>query len=131
MPITANEDKRLSDLLKFTEADALDKGYIFEYVTANEAAAETYVIGTLLGEVTASGKYVISDSGAADGSETVSAVVVEKTEVPATTDTLVKCLVRGKASVADQALELGNHTLADVKADLGALNPPVLVDDQI
>ena len=131
MPITAQEPKRLSDLLKFTPADLVDKGYIFEYVTVNEAAATDYEIGMLLGEITASGKYVVSDPAAVDGSETIAAVVVENKSIPATTDTLVKCLVRGEATVADQALVLGDHTLADAKAALAAFHPPVLVDDQI
>lgn len=131
MPITAYEPKRLSDLLKFTEADALDKGYILDYVTVNEAAEADYEIGMLVGQVTSTEKYVISDPAATDGSETISFVVLENKTIPAATDTKVKVLVRGKASVADQALVLGDHTLADAEAALLAMNPPVLVDEQV
>ncbi len=131
MPITAYEPKRLSDLLKFTEADALDKGYILDFVTVNEATATEYEIGMLVGEVTATGKYKISDPAAVDGSESIAFVVLENISVPAATDTRVQVLVRGKASLADQAIVLGDHTLADVETALNAMNPPVLIDEQV
>ncbi|QDP59445.1 MAG: putative head decoration protein D [Prokaryotic dsDNA virus sp.] len=131
MPVTAFEPKRLSDLLKFTEEDALDKGYILDFVTVNESAATDYEIGMLVGQVTANSKYKISDPNATDGSEDIAFVVLENISVPATTDTQVKVLVRGKATVADDALVLGDHTLADATAALNAMNPPVLVDEQV
>ena len=36
-------------------------GYCRKVVTAQEATATTYEVGTVLGEITASGKYIISD----------------------------------------------------------------------
>lgn len=131
MPVIANEPKRLSDLLKVTEPTLWDAGYMVDFVTVNEAAATDYEIGALVGQVTAGGKYKISDPVATDGSETIAAVVLENKSIPATTDTVVKVLVRGGAIVADKALVLGDHTLADAKAALEAFNPPVLVGDQL
>lgn len=58
-------------------------------VTYN-GAATTLEIGTVLGKVTASGKYVVLAPAASDGSQTAAAVVVEKKTVPATTDTKVQ-----------------------------------------
>lgn len=129
MPVIANEPKRLSDLLKVTEHQLWDAGYMVDFVTVNEAAATDYEIGMLLG--TDGTKYKISDPAASDGSEDIVAVVLENKAIPATTDTMVKVLVRGGAIVADKALVLGDHTLADAKAALLAMNPPVLVGDQL
>lgn len=131
MPITATESKRLSDLLKVTDPVLWASGYMVDFVTVNEAADTNYEIGALVGEVTADGKYKISDPAAVDGSEDIAHVVLENVEVPATTDTIVKVLVRGGAIVADKALVLGDHTLADAEAALLAMNPPVLVGDQL
>lgn len=129
MPVIANEPKRLSDLLKVTEHQLWDAGYMVDFVTVNEATATDYEIGMLLG--TDGAKYKISDPAASDGSEDIVAVVLENKAIPATTDTVVKVLVRGGAIVADKALVLGDHTLADAKAALLAMNPPVLVGDQL
>ena len=57
-------------------------------VTYNGAAA-TLEVGTVLGKVTSTGKYVILAPAASDGSQNAAAVVVEKKAVPATTDTKV------------------------------------------
>ena len=57
-------------------------------VTYN-GAATTLEIGTVLGKVTATGKYVVLAPTASNGSQTAVAVVVEKKAVPATTDTKV------------------------------------------
>lgn len=81
-------------------------GYCRKTVVANEAADATYEIGTVLGEITASGKYIVSKSDAVDGSQTPAAIVVEKASLTAATDANVVVLVRGPASVADDALIL-------------------------
>jgi hypothetical protein len=57
-------------------------------VTYNGAAA-TLEVGTVLGKVTATSKYVVLSPAASDGSQNAAAVVVEKKVVPATTDTKV------------------------------------------
>ena len=81
-------------------------GYCRDTVTANEAADTTYEIGTVLGKVTATGKYVISDSAATDGSEVPAGIVVEQVDLTAATDTDVNILFRGPAVIADGALIL-------------------------
>lgn len=129
MPVIANEPKRLTDLLKVTENQLWDAGYMTAYVSAQEAAATDYEIGMLLG--TDGTSYKISDPAAVDGSQTIAAVVIENKSLEAATATPVKVLVRGAAIVADQALVLGTHTLANAKAALEAFNPPVLVGNQL
>lgn len=131
MPVTATEPKRLSDLLKVTENQLWDANYMTKTVTVNEASAEDYEIGTLLGQVTASGKYKIWDSALNDGAETLAAIVLENVSIPATTDTQVLVAVRGPATVGSKALVLNGETLADATAGLEALNPPIVVADQI
>jgi hypothetical protein len=81
-------------------------GYCRKVVTAQEAAATTYEIGTVLGEITASGKYIISASDAVDGSEAPAAIVVEAVDLEAATDAEVVVMFRGPAVVADAALIL-------------------------
>lgn len=126
MPVIANEPKRLSDLVKVVDERLWDAGYMYGFV---EVAAGDYEIGDLLG--TADGTtYVISDPAAVDGSEAIAAVVLENKDGAEAGDTL-KVLVRGGAIVADKAINLGDHTLADATAALEAFNPPVLVGDQL
>lgn len=78
--------------------------YCREALVANEAAARTYVVGTVLGRVTATGKVRVAVQNAADGSQNVFAISLEDKAVPATTDTRVLCLVRGPAIVSKAAL---------------------------
>jgi hypothetical protein len=131
MPVIATEPKRFSDLVKVSDNQLWNAGYMTESVTVNEASAQDYEVGTLLGKVTANGKYKIWDSAAEDGSEVLAAVVLENKSVAATTDTAVWVAVRGGLIVADKALELNGETLADAKAGLEALNPPIVVASQI
>lgn len=88
------------------QEDNSHMGYCRKEVTAQEAADTTYEIGTVLGEITASGKYIISKSDAVDGSEAPSAIVVQKADLTAATDATVVVMYRGPASVADGALIL-------------------------
>ena len=81
-----------------------EHGYCREVLTVNEAAAEEYSIGSLVGKVTATGKYKLVDPTAGDGSEVVAGIVIENKSIPATTDTDVVVMVRGNAIVADQAI---------------------------
>jgi Bacteriophage lambda head decoration protein D len=80
--------------------------YCREVVTANEATAKTYAVGTVLGKVTAGGKYKIAVQTAVDGSQTAAALCLEDKAVAATTDTKVLCLVRGPSIVSKAALIL-------------------------
>ena len=59
------------DLLKFD----LDKNYTREVVTL--LTGTSYKLGSVLGQITASGKYQLSPDSGADGSQTAAAVLVE------------------------------------------------------
>lgn len=93
---------RYSDLVK--EELFKEHGFCRQTITANESSAQDYVIGHVLGEVTASGKYKISVKGAGDGSENAAAICVQNKSIPASTDTDVVVMYRGPAVVADESL---------------------------
>ena len=115
MSVLATDTLRLSNLVKkeqFTEV-----GYCREVVTVNEAAAKTYAVGTVLGKVTADGKYKIAVQTAVDGSAVAAAIVLEDKAVAATTDTKLVVMVRGPASISAGALVLdATYDLAAEKA---------------
>src|SRR5574344_617683 len=94
MPIIAQDTKRLSALVKHEYEPSL--GFCRNVVTVNEAAASDYVIGTVLGKITASGKYVVAKETATDGSKVPAAVVLENKSIAAATDTKVLAAVRGQ-----------------------------------
>ena len=103
MTLIATEAKRLSNVVKqelFPEA-----AYCRLAVTYNGTAA-TLVPGTVLGKVTADGKYKIAVETATDGSKVADAIVMVEQTVAATTDTKVLCMVRGPAIVSKDGLVL-------------------------
>ena len=103
MPLIATEAKSLSNVIKqelFPET-----GFCRLVVTYNGTAA-TLVPGTVLGKVTADGKYKIAVQTATDGSEVADAIVMVEQTVAATTDTKVLCLVKGPAIVSKDGLIL-------------------------
>ena len=104
MPIIATATPRLSNLVKHEYEPSL--GFCRAAVTVNEAAATTYQVGTVLGKVTATGKYVVAKETAVDGSKVPAAVVIEDKSVAATTDTKVLTIVRGNAILSKGALVL-------------------------
>lgn len=104
MPLIATDTLRYSHLVKHEYEPSLS--FCRELVVANETAVKTYAVGTVLGKITASGKYVIAKETAVDGSKVPAALVVEDKAVPATTDTKVLALVRGQAIVSKKALKL-------------------------
>ena len=104
MPIIATDTPRLSNLVKHEYEPSL--GFCRAAVTVNEAAATTYQVGTVLGKVTATGKYVVAKETAVDGSKVPAAVVIEDKSVAATTDTKVLTIVRGNAILSKGALIL-------------------------
>ena len=110
-------DHKLGNLIKYEEGTHI--GYCRKQVVVNEAAETEYTIGMLLGFDGTDWK--ISDPAAVDGSEVIAAVVIENKTVPATTNTDVAVLYRGPASVADDALVLGDHTAADAASALEGL----------
>jgi len=113
MPIIATDTFRLSHLVKRELWP--EQGYTRAVVTVNEAAAKTYAVGTVLGKVTASGKYKIAVQTAVDGSQTADAIVLGDYSIAATTDTKVLVLVRGPAIVSKAALVLDATYDTDAK----------------
>lgn len=110
MPTISQDTLRKSNVIK--QELWPEVGYNYDAVTVNEATAKTYAVGTVLGKVTATGKYKICVQTAVDGSQTAAAVVVGDHSIAATTDTKVLALVRGPAVVSRDALVLdASHDL--------------------
>lgn len=110
MPTIATDTLRKSNLVK--QELFPEQGYNYDAVTVNEAAIKTYAVGTVLGKVTATGKYKICVQTAVDGSQTAAAVVAADYSIAATTDTKVLAMVRGPAIVSKDALVLdASHDL--------------------
>ena len=112
MTILATDTSRISNLIKKTDS-FYSPELLNEVVTVNEAAATSYPLGTVLGKVTATGKYIRSVQTAVDGSQTPAAIFLADsfgnyltTAIPAATDTKVLALARGKVVVAGGALFL-------------------------
>ena len=131
MTIIAQEGQftRFGSLVKWMDAPEKPELH-YEVVVANEAAGATYTLGTVLGQVTATGKYAVAKQGAADGSQTPVAVVladafgaVKDAVLVAGTDTKALVLARGKVEVAKEALKLDASfgTAAQIQAAMDAL----------
>ena len=105
MTVIATDATRLSNLVKHELWP--ETGYCRKEVIVNEAAAKTYTVGTVLGKVTATGKYKVSVQTASDGSQNPVAVVVrDSQDIAATTDTLVSVIARGPVIVSKAGLVL-------------------------
>lgn len=110
---TEGQFSRFSSLVKGGDTPEQMK-FFFDLVTVNDAAANTYAPGTVLGKVTATGKFVISKQNAADGSQIPAGIYVgnfplgeyKATTLVAGADTKLLALVRGKIVVAKEALVL-------------------------
>lgn len=113
----ATEARRLSNVVK--QELWPETGYTRLVVTVNEAAAKTYVPGTVLGKVTTGGKYKIAVQSAADGSQVADAIVMQEYSIPATTDTKVLVLIKGPAIVSKKGLVL--DATYDLQAELDAV----------
>lgn len=104
MSIVFTDVSRTSNLVKHELWP--ETGYCRKEVVVNEAAARSYVVGTVLGKVTASGKYKVAVETATDGSKVAAALVLSAQSIPATTDTKIVVLVKGPAEVSKGALVL-------------------------
>lgn len=111
MSVVATDYSHYSNLVK--ASDSGNTELFHELVTVNEAAQKSYVVGTVLGKVTATGKYKIAVETAVDGSKAPVAIVVGDSfgtaapfTVAATTDTKVLSIARGKVIVSLAALAL-------------------------
>jgi len=89
---TYTEPTRIGDVLK-REFDQLHNR---EQVTIDTG---NLVCGTVLGKITASGKYVLHDNAAADGSQNAAAVLLQDADA-SSADVTAVALVRGPAVVA-------------------------------
>ena len=119
MAIVGIDTQRLSNWLKYEDEPSL--GLCHEVVTINEAAATALVTGTVLGKVTADGKYKVAVETAVDGSKVADAIYIgsvlgnDTQTVAAATDTKILVLKRGKAIVSKGNLLLGSTYDTDAK----------------
>jgi hypothetical protein len=115
MPVFATEGQfsRFGSLVKMSDTPERFEFHT-DVVTANEAGTPTYTLGTVLGKVTATGKFKVSVQNAADGSQNPVAIylgdgkmgAIVDTTLVAATDTPALALTRGKVIVAKEALKL-------------------------
>lgn len=115
MTIVAQDTNRFSNLVKHELWP--ETGYCRKEVTVNEAAIKTYAVGTVLGKVTATGKYKIAVETAVDGSKVAAALVMSDASIAAATDTKVVVLVKGPLEVSKGALVLDATYDNDAKKD--------------
>lgn len=126
---------RLGAVLQYE--DHPEYGHCRDVVVANEAAIKTYTIGTVLGKVTATGKYKILEATAVDGSQNFAGIYIGKPDgdnkqtIAATTDTNVTVLFRGPAGVGKSYLVFGASVdtapeLAAVYAQMEAVGIKVI-----
>ena len=124
MALVATRKKTLGNVLKYETAS--EHGYCREVVTVNTVGATELSVGSVVGKITASGKYVPRDPAAVDGSEVSAGMVTENKSVAAATDTEVAVIVRGPSILAegglvfDVAHDAGQTATAI--AELNALN---------
>ncbi len=104
MPLISTEKAGFSNVVK--QELMPDAAYCRAVVTVNEATAKNYQSGTVLGKVTAGGKYKIAVQSAADGSQVADAIVLGEVAVAAATDTKVLVLIKGPAIVGKGGLVL-------------------------
>lgn len=140
MAVIATDSTRLSNLVK--KYDAPNNPELFnDVVVVNQAAQTTLKVGTVLGKVTATGKYKVAVETAVDGSKVPAAIYIgdasglaQDVTVAATTDTNVLVLNRGKVVVSKSMLLLDatydNQAKLDAAyAGLEALN--ILVETTV
>ena len=96
MALIATQNQTLSNWLK--HAYLMDLAYCNEVVTFTAPAGLTK-LGTVLGKITTTGKYVISKQTATDGSEVPAGIVFFDGEYTAG-DQKVVALVRGPAGIS-------------------------------
>lgn len=112
MAVIATDTQRLSNLIK--KYDAPQNPELFnDVVTVNQAAQTTLKVGTVMGKITASGKYIAAVETAVDGSKVAAGIFIgdanglaQDTVIAATTDTPALLLTRGKVVVSKDALFL-------------------------
>lgn len=116
MPVIATETQHYSNVVK--REFGPEYGYCKKMVVVNGPAA-TLPIGTVLGQVTATGKFKVVEASANDGSQVAAAVIVGdamghpmSTVMAATTDTKFLVIYRGPSAVSDTSLSFGASVTA-------------------
>lgn len=117
MAVIATDTLRLSNVLK--QEYCAELAYCRTVAVVNDAA-QTLALGTVLGKVTANGKYKVAKETAVDGSKVGAAIVIEAKTIPATTDTNVLVIFRGPATVSKGGLVIDVATY-DNGTKLGVL----------
>lgn len=110
---TEGQYARFSSLVKGGDTPE-NMRFFIDKVTVVDTAGTTLQPATVLGKVTATGKFVVSKQNAADGSQVPAAIYVgtgtlgeyAPTVLAPATDTPVLVLARGKIVVAREALKL-------------------------
>jgi hypothetical protein len=115
MSVKYTDTARFSNLVKQELWPAT--GFCRKEVVVNEAAAKTYAVGTVLGKVTATGKYKVAVETATDGSKVAAAVVIDDHSIAAATDTKIVVLVKGPLELSKGALVLDATYDNDAKKD--------------
>lgn len=111
--IFASDTFRLSHLIKQEFWDQF--GWCRKQVTVNESADKTYGVGTVLGKVTATGKYKVCVESATDGSQVPAALVLEDVKVSSGVDKKLVIMYRGPSIVSKAALVLDASFNTDAK----------------
>lgn len=106
-------------------------GYVETEITINDTAG-TLLVGTVLGKVTADGKFKRAVQTAIDGSAVAAAIVTNEVTILGATDKKVVALTRGPARVSKAGLVLDATYNLDAEKDvvyasLEALGIQVLV----
>lgn len=128
MAVIATDKTRLSHVLKAELYPEL--AYCRTVVTVNDTA-QTLELGTVLGKVTANGKYKVAVETAVDGSKVGAGIVIDAKTIANGVDTSVLVLTRGPATVSKAGLVIAasydNGTkLGILYADLEAKGIQVL-----
>ena len=116
MAVIAVDLFRMSHVVKYELAAEL--AYCRAVAVVNDTA-QTLAMGTVLGRVTATGKYKKAVETAVDGSKVAAAVVIDAKTILGATDTNVLVIFRGPASVSNLVIDLTTYNDA---TKLGVLN---------
>ena len=132
MSLIGTDTLRFSNTFKHIYEPSLS--FCFERVTINETAARTMPIGTVLGVITANGKYRRVEATASDGSQTAAGVLAQDLTVAANTDAQAIVCVRGPAIVSKAVLSFGASvdTAGELNAAYAQLaSRNILVNDTV
>ena len=113
MTVIAVDTNRFSNTFKHEYEPAL--AYCREQVILNETNSGTYVLGTVLGKVTATGKYKRVESSAVDGSQTAIAILTQDVTFVANTDKSVNVIANGPATASKAGLFFGASVDTDAE----------------